>query len=113
MLTPAYDTTFNQAAVEICIPKVGYFNKILAEITKYSFPAYAFREQKRYLNMHHIKLRIMKLCSFVSRLQELNTYSGELTPDALVQETSPFSTDELMDIIYHSMPIKWKNKMIE
>ena len=29
------------------------------------------------------------------------------------QETVPLSADEIMDIIYHSMPSTWKNKMIE
>ena len=29
------------------------------------------------------------------------------------QETAPLPADEIMDSIYHSMPSKWKNKMIE
>ena len=44
----------------------------------------------------------MKLRSFISRLQELNAYLGE-----------PLPADEMMDIIYHSMPTLWRNKMIE
>ena len=29
------------------------------------------------------------------------------------QETAPLPADEIMNIIYHSMPTTWKNKMIE
>ena len=55
----------------------------------------------------------MKLRSFISRLQELNTYLEEFPPDTEGQETAPLSADEIIDIIYHSMPNTWKNKMIE
>ena len=82
-------------------------------MTKHTLPAYAFREQKRYLNMHHIKLRIMKLCSFVSRLQELNICFGEFPLDTPGQGTKSLSTDEIIDIIYRFMPTMWKNKTIE
>ena len=34
----------------------------------------------------------MKLCSFISRLQELNTYLEDFPPDAEGQETGPLST---------------------
>ena len=49
----------------------------------------------------------------ISRLQELNAYLEEFPPDTEGQETSPLSADEIMDIIYHSMPTIWRNKMIE
>ena len=81
-------------------------------MTKHAFPAYAFREQKRYLRRYLIKPRSMKLCSFISRLQELNAYLEEFPPDTEGQETAPLSADEIMDIIYHSMPTMLKNKMI-
>ena len=55
----------------------------------------------------------MKLCSFVSRLQELNACLAEFAPDTEGQETAPLPADEIMDIIYHSMSTTWKNKMIE
>ena len=45
----------------------------------------------------------MKLRSFLSRLQKLN--EG--------QETALLPADEIVDIIYHSMPTMWKDKMIE
>ena len=55
----------------------------------------------------------MKLRSFISRLQELNAYLEDFPPDTEGQEAAPLSADEIMDIIYHSMSITWKNKMIE
>ena len=55
----------------------------------------------------------MKLSSSISRLQELNVYIEEFPPDTEGQETAPLSADEIMDFIYHSMPITWKNKMFE
>ena len=54
----------------------------------------------------------MKLRSFISRLQELNDYLEEFPPDIEGQKTAPLPTDEVMDIIYHSLPTTWKNKMI-
>ena len=36
--------TFNQAALDIGICTIDNFNKVLAEMTKRVFPAYAFRE---------------------------------------------------------------------
>ena len=55
----------------------------------------------------------MKLRYFISRLQELNAYLEELPPDTGGQETAPPPADEIMDIIYLSMPTTWKNKIIK
>ena len=43
----------------------------------------------------------------------MNAYLAEFPPDTEVQETTLLPADEIMDIIYHSMPTTWKNKMIE
>ena len=51
--------TFYHAALDIGIYTVDNFNKVLAEITKHTFPAYSFCEQKRYLRSHLIKPRSM------------------------------------------------------
>ena len=113
LLTSDTKVTFNQAALDIGIYKVNNFNKVLAEMTKHAFPAYASCKQKRYLHRHLVKPRSMKLCSFISRLQELNAYLEEFLPDTKGQETAHLPVDEIMNIIYHSMPITKKNKMIE
>ena len=59
-----------------------------------------------YLRRHLIKSRSTKLRSFISRLQELNAYLEG-------QEPAPLPADEIVDIIYHSMPTIWKNKIME
>ena len=82
-------------------------------MTKHANPAYASRKQKRYLHRHLIKPKNMKLSTFISRLQELNAYLEEFPPDAEGQVTTSLPVDEIMDIIYQSMPTTWKNKMIE
>ena len=64
--------TFDQAALDIGIHMVDNFYKVLAETMKYAFPAYAFSKQKKYLHRNLVKPRSMKLCSFISRLQEMN-----------------------------------------
>ena len=55
----------------------------------------------------------MKLHSFISNLQEPNSYLGEFPSDTEGQTATPLPTDKIMDIIYHSMLTTWKNKMIE
>ena len=72
---------FNQCTLDIGICTIDTFNKVLLEITKYSFPAYAFCIQKRYLHRRLIKPTNMKLCSFIGRLQELNAYLAAFSPD--------------------------------
>ena len=37
----------------------------------------------------------------------------DFPPDIEGQENAPLSADDIMDIIYHSMPTTWKNTMIE
>ena len=50
-------------------------------MTKHTFPAYAFREQKMYLRRQLIKPRSMKLNSFISRHQEPNANLKKFPPD--------------------------------
>ena len=104
LLTGNAKATFNQAALGIGIRTIDNFNKVLAEMTNHAFPVYAFCEQKRYLCRHLVKPRSMKLCSFISRLQELNAYLEQFPLDTEGQETEPLSADKIMDIIYHFMP---------
>ena len=51
-----------------------------------------------------MKPRSMKLRSFISRLQDLNGYLEEIFRDTKGQEIAPLLVEEIMDIIYHSMP---------
>ena len=83
-------------------------------MTKHAFSVYAYCKQKRCLLRHLvIKPRSMKLSSFISRLQEWIAYLPDFHPDTEGKETAPLPEDEIMDVIYHSIPPTWKNKMIE
>ena len=105
--------TFNQVALNIGVRTVDNVNKVLAEMTKHTFPVYAFREQKKYLRRYLVQPRSMKLRRFISRLRELNVYLEEFPPDTEGQETASLPADEIMDIMYNSMLTTWKNKIIE
>ena len=74
LLTGDSKATFNQAGLDIGMCTVDNFNKVRLEVTKHAFPVYAFRQQKSYFCRHLVYPRRMKLLSFISRLQELNTY---------------------------------------
>ena len=89
LLTGDAKATFNQAALDIGVYTVDNFNKVLAEMVKQAFPAYAFREQNRHLHRHLIKLKSMSLCGFIRRLQELNAYLVEPPYGIEGQETAP------------------------
>ena len=110
LLTGDAKATFNQAAMDIGILTVDNFNKVLLEMTKHAFPAFAFREQKRYLSRHPFKSRSINLRGVIIKLQELNAYLEEFPPDIEGQETTPLPADEIMDIIYHFMPTTWKTR---
>ena len=113
LLTFDVKATFKQATLDIGICIVHYFNKVLAEITKHAFPAYAFCKQKRYMFRHLVKHRSMKLHNLVSRLQEMNAYFAKFPSDTEGQESANVPAEGIMGITYHSMPTTWKNKMIE
>ena len=105
--------TFDHAPLDIGICTVDNFNKVLLKMTIHIFPAYTFCKEKRYKRRRLAKPSSMKLRSFISRHQELNAHLGEVPPDAEGQEHMSLPSDEIMDIIYHSMPTTWKNKIIE
>ena len=112
LLTGNAKDIYKQAALDIGIRPIDDFNKVIMEMTKHTFPAYTFCKQKSYLRRHLVKPRSMKLCSFISRLQELNAYLEDFPLDTEGQETGPLPADEIMDI-YHYIATTWKNKMIE
>ena len=82
-------------------------------MTQHAFPAYTVYKHKRYIGRHLVKHWSIKLCSFISRLQELNAYLEECPPNKEGQEIVSLIADEIMDIIYHSIPTSRKNNMIE
>ena len=113
ILTDDAKTTFNQTSLDIGICMVGNLNQVLLEMTKYASPVYAYYKQKRYLNRHLIKPWSIKLCNFITRLEELNIYLEYFPSDTEGHEIELLPTDEIMDIISHFMPAIWKHKMVE
>ena len=55
----------------------------------------------------------MKVRNYINRLQELNTSLGQFQTDVPGQENETPFTDEIKDIVCHSMLTTWKYKMIE
>ena len=76
LLTSDAKATFNQAALDIGIHTIDNCKKVLTEMTKHAFPAYALRKQKRYLCRHLVKPRSMKLRRFISRFPLLRSLSS-------------------------------------
>ena len=54
----------------------------------------------------------MKLRTFICRLQELNVHLEEFSLENTGQESAPLPTDEIIDIIYLSIPFMWKKNKI-
>ena len=46
LLTSYAKATFNQAALDIGIRTIDNSNKVLTEMTKHAFPAYAFKNRE-------------------------------------------------------------------
>ena len=59
-----------------------------------------YHEQKKCICQHLIKPRRVKVHTFISRLQELNTYLGKFPPYIEGQETVSLPTDEIMAIMH-------------
>ena len=62
LLTGNVKGIYNEAVLDtIYMYTVENFNKVFMEMTKYTFLAYAFHKQKRYICGHLIKPRSMQL----------------------------------------------------
>ena len=55
----------------------------------------------------------MKVCTFTTRLLQLNAYLAYFPPDCLGQSVNALSEDKVKEILYHAMPNTWKKKMME
>ena len=55
----------------------------------------------------------MKVCTFTTRLLQLNTYLAYFPPDCSGQPVTPLSEDKAKEIIYYVMPNSCKKKMME
>ena len=89
-LTGDVKTTFTQAALDISIYiLLTTSSKYLWKWQRMHFWHYAFCKQKRYLYRYLNTPNSMKLCTFINRLQKLNTYLRKFPPVTWGQETTP------------------------
>ena len=56
------------------------FKAIMATMTVHVFPRYALQDQKRYMRRYLKKPLSMKVCSFTTRLTQLNNYQTPIIP---------------------------------
>ena len=90
-----------------------HYKAVMKKMTKHVFPAFAYRDQKRYLSWYLRKPVGMKVKAFSTRLVQLNEYLPFSPPETEGQEPSKLSDDDMKDILYHAMPNSWKQKMTE
>ena len=53
----------------------------------------------------------MKVCTFTTRLMQLNKYLLYFPPDCVGQIVTAQPDDEVKEILYHAMPNLWRKKM--
>ena len=87
------------------------FRHYLKAITKHIFPTHAYREQKRYLRRHLKKPKDMKVRKFATRIVELNSCFAHF-PSATGENWESLHEDEVIEIIYHSLPSSWRKQII-
>ena len=104
---------FTQQAnlVESCT--VGHFTTVMATMTVHIFPVLANQDQKRYIYRYLRKPKTMKVCTFTTRLIQLNNYLPYFPPDCVGQMVTALPDDEVKEILYHAMPNLWRKKMTE
>ena len=90
-----------------------HYKAVMKKMTKHVIPAFAYRDQKRYLSWYLRKPVGMKVKAFSTRLVQLNEYLPFFPPETEGQEPSKLSDDDMKDILYHAMPNSWKQKMTE
>ena len=81
---------FKQIVMDIGKNTINKCNQKLSEMNKHVFLAFALYKGKRYLCRHLIKLRSLKICSFINMLYKLNNFLREIPPVTPGQETTPF-----------------------
>ena len=54
-----------------------HYKAVMKKMTKHVFPAFAYRDQKRYLSWYLRKPVGMKVKAFSTRLVQLNEYTGD------------------------------------
>ena len=72
---------FTQQANLVGSCTVGNFTTVMATMTVHIFPVLAYQDQKRYMYRYLRKPKTMKVCTFTTRLIQLNNYLLHFPPD--------------------------------
>ena len=83
---------------------VANFTTVMATMTVYVFPTYAYCDQRRYMQRYLRKPPDMKVRIITTRLIQLSTYLPHFPPDHIDQLGTSYPNDDIMEILYHSMP---------
>ena len=84
------------------------FTTVMATMTMYIFPVLAYQDQKQYMYRYLRKPKTMKVCTFTTRLIQLNNFFPYFPPDCFGQMVTALPDDEVKEILYHAMPTLWR-----
>ena len=76
-------------------------------------PKWQLMKDSSYLSLgpYLRKLKTMKVCTFTTRLIQLNNYDPYFPPDGIGQIVIALPNYEVMEILYHAIPNSWRKKM--
>ena len=99
---------FTQQANLVGSCTVGNFTTKMATMTVHIFPILIYQDQKRYMYSYQRKPNTIKVCTFTTRLIQLNNYLPYFPPDYVGQMVTGLPGDEVKEILYHAMPNLWR-----
>ena len=75
----------------------------MATITVHIFPVLAYQDQKQYIYKYLRKSKTVKVCTFITKLIQLNNYLPYFPPDCIGQMVTALPDDEVKEILYHAI----------
>ena len=104
---------FTQQAYLVGSHTVGNFTTVMATMIVHNFPVLAYQDQKQYMYRYLRKPITMKVCTFTTRLIQLNNYLPYFPPLRTGQMVTALPDDEVKEILYHAIPNSWREKFTE
>ena len=86
---------------------------VMATMTVHFFPVLVYQDQKLYMYRYLRKSKTIKVCTFTTRLIQLNNYLPYFPPLRTGQMVTALPDDEVKEILYHAIPNSWRTKMTE
>ena len=104
---------FTQQANLVESHTVGNFTRVMTTMTVHIFPVLVYQDQKQYMYRYLRKPKTMKVCTFTTRLIQLNNYISYFSSDCVGQMVTTLPDDEVKEILYHTIPDSWREKVTE